>query len=144
MSYRSDRSRYLLLAKIFVILSVIGIGVLIYTSLGDDPTHLAFSLIAFVISVAALIMTTLQSLSISRQVRMTERAARLVHETAEQLEQLVKEDHKLEREIREDIRLDREIISVLEDHGVGESDEERQTVAQRIASKIKKNSDTTK
>lgn len=83
-------------------------------------------------------MTTLQSLSISRQVRMTERAARLVHETAEQLERLVKEDHKLEREIREDIRLDREIIAVLEDHGVGENDEERRAVATNISSKIKK------
>lgn len=136
MSYRSDRSRYLLLAKIFVIVSVIGAGILIYASLGDDPSHLAFSLIAFVISVAALIMTTLQSMSIARQVRITERAARLVHETAQQLEALVKEDHKLEREIREDIKLDREIISVLEDHGVGDTEAQRHEVAQRIASKI--------
>lgn len=137
-SYQTDRTRYLMLARIFVIISVIGIGILIYTSLGDDPSHLAFSLIAFVISVAALIMTTLQSLSISRQVRVTERAARLVHETAQQLEALVKEDHKLEREIREDIKLDREIIAVLEDHGVGDNDTQRHEVARRIASKLNK------
>ena len=109
---------------------------LIYASLGDDPSHLVFSLIAFVISVAALIMTTLQSLSISHQVRVTEKAARLVHETAQQLEQLVKEDHRLEREIREDIKLDRAIIAILEEHGVGDTDEARHAVAQRIAMKI--------
>ncbi len=135
-SYKNDRSRYILLAKIFVIIAVVGAGMLIYASVGDDPSHVAFSLIAFVISVAALIMTTLQSLSISRQVRMTERAARLVHETAGQLERLVKEDHRLEREIREDIRLDRAIIAVLEDHGVGDSDEQRNTVARKITRKL--------
>ena len=136
-SYKNDRSRYLLLAKIFVIVSVIGAGMLIYASVGDDPSHLAFSLIAFVISVAALIMTTLQNLSISRQVRMTERAARLVHETAEQLELLVKEDRRLEREIREDIKLDRAIIAVLEDHGIGDDDAQRHSVAEKITSKLK-------
>lgn len=68
---------------------------------------------------------------------MTERAARLVHETAEQLELLVKEDHRLEREIREDIKLDRAIIAVLEDHGVGENDEQRHSVAKKITSKLK-------
>lgn len=135
-SYKNDRTHYLLLAKIFVILSVIGVGILIYTSLGDDPSHIAFSLIAFVISVAALIMTTLQSLSIARQVRLTEKAARLVHDTGEKLEVLVREDHQLEREIRQDIRLDHEIISVLEAHGVGDSDQQRKDVARRIAHKI--------
>ena len=136
MSYRNDRTKYILLARVFVLLAFVGIGVLIFTNLGHDPSQVAFSLIAYVISVAALIMTTLQSLSISRQVQTTERAARLVHETAEQLKALVAEDHRLEREIRQDIRLDHEIIAILEEHGVGESDDERHQVASRIAQKL--------
>ncbi|RYX78367.1 hypothetical protein EON76_05725 [bacterium] len=136
MSYRNDRTKYILLARVFVLLAFVGVGVLIFTNLGHDPSQVAFSLIAYVISVAALIMTTLQSLSISRQVQTTERAARLVHETAEQLKALVAEDHRLEREIRQDIRLDHEIIAILEEHGVGESDDERHQVASRIAQKL--------
>ncbi len=144
MSYRNDRTKYILLARVFVLLAFVGIGVLIFTNLGHDPSQVAFSLIAYVISVAALIMTTLQSLSISRQVQTTERAARLVHETAEQLKALVAEDHRLEREIRQDIRLDHEIIAILEEHGVGESDDERHQVASRIAQKLSTSSSSTK
>ena len=125
-----------MLAKIFVILSVTGAGILIFTSVGHDPSQLAFSLIAFIISVAALIMTTLQSLSIARQVQLTERAAREVRETGTQLEALIREDHRLEREIRQDIKLDHEIIAVLEEHGVGDDDEQRHVVAKRIAQKL--------
>ncbi|OGL21564.1 hypothetical protein A2707_06030 [Candidatus Saccharibacteria bacterium RIFCSPHIGHO2_01_FULL_45_15] len=136
MSYRNDRTKYIFLARIFVLVAFIGVGILIFTNVGHDPSQIAFSLIAYVISVAALIMTTLQSLSISRQVQTTERAARLVHETAEQLKALVAEDHRLEREIRQDIRLDHEIITILEEHGVGDSDTERHQVATRIAQRL--------
>ena len=138
MSFRDTQSIYINLVRIFVIVAVIGAALLIYTSLQDDPSNLAFSLIAFVISVAALVMTTLQSLSIARQVKITEKAARLVHETSEELKYLVKEDRKLEKEIRQDIVLDHEIIAVLEEFGVGESEEDRRKVASRIAKRVGK------
>ena len=144
MSYKDIRIRYLLLARIFVLLTVLGIGILIFTSIGDDPSHLAFSLIAFVISCAALVMTTLQSMSIARQVQITERAARLVHETGEQLKSLVLEDRKLEREIRQDIQLDHAIIGILEEHGIGDDEEERHRVAKQIAHKVAKHVDVVK
>jgi len=137
MSMKNTQSIYINLMRVFVVLSVIGVAILIYTSLQDDPTHLAFSLIAFVISVAALVMTTLQSLSIARQVRITEKAARLVSETSEELKYLVREDRKLEKEIRQDILLDQEIIAVLEEFGVGESEADRREVAQRITKRVK-------
>lgn len=139
MSYKDYRSFYILLVKIFIIVSVVGVAALIYTSLQDDPSHLAFSLIAFVISVAALVMTTLQSLSIAHQVRITEKAARLVHETGEKLELLVGEDRKLEKEIRQDIKLDHEIIAVLEEFGIGENEEERLRVAKHITTRVSSN-----
>lgn len=136
MSYKNDQSHYIILARVFVLLSVIGLGVLIVANLGDDPSHLAFSLIAFVISVAALLMTILQSSSIAHQVHVTERAAREIRVTGEQLKELASSDHLLATEIRQDIKLDHEIIAILEEHGVGDDDEQRHTVAKRIAQKL--------
>lgn len=138
MSYKDYRSFYILLVKIFITVSVVGVATLIYTSLQNDPSQFAFSLIAFVISVAALVMTTLQSLSIARQVRITEKAARLIHETGQKLEYLVDEDRKMKREIREDLKVDQEIVAILEEHGVGNSDEERSQVAGKIAVAVSK------
>jgi hypothetical protein len=123
--------------RIFVLLSAIGIAILIYTSLQNDPSNLAFSLIAFVISVAALVMTTLQSMSIARQVRVTQRAAQLVSEASDQIEILVNEDRKMEREIHEDLKIDQAVIAVLEEHGVGDSAAERRQVAKKLAHIIK-------
>jgi len=136
MSIKNTQSFYINLVRVFVIVAVIGAAILIYTSLQDDPSNLAFSLIAFVISVAALVMTTLQSLSIARQVRITEKAARLVQETSKELKYLVQEDRKLESEIRQDIKLDHEIIAVLEEFGVGEDEDERRKVAARITKRV--------
>lgn len=133
MSYKDDRTLYMLLVRVFVVLSIIGIAALIVTSLQTNPSQIAFSLIAFIISVAALVMTTLQSLSIARQVRVTEKAARLVHLASQQIEALVKEDQKMEREIREDLKIDQAIIAVLEEHGVGDNEHDRRQVATRIA-----------
>lgn len=133
MSYKDDRTLYMALVRIFVILSVIGIAALIFTSLQHDPSQIAFSLIAFVISVAALVMTTLQSLSIARQVRVTQNAARLVHTATQQIEALVKEDRKMEKEIRQDLKIDQAIISVLEEHGIGDNEHTRRQVAAKIA-----------
>lgn len=136
MSYQNDRRFYLNLLKIFIILALVGIAALLYTSFTSDPTSVAFSLIAFMISVAALMMTTLQSLSISRQLRITENAMKLMRETDRQLEELVDEDKKLGEEVRLDIALDRQIVEVLEEVGVGDSAEERHEVAKQIARRI--------
>ena len=138
MSYKDDRSLYILLVKVFIVLSVAGIAALIYTSLQDDPSQIAFSLIAFVISVAALVMTTLQSITIAKQVRVTQQAARLIHTASQQIEALVQEDRKMEREIRKDLKIDQAIIAVLEEHGVGDSEHDRRQVAVKITSILSK------
>lgn len=136
MSYQSDRRFYTNLIKVFAVLAFIGIAVLVYTSYTTDLADIAFSLIAFMISVAALVMTTLQSLSISRQVRITERAMELMRETDNQLEKLVDEERKLSKEIHQDLLLDRKIVEVLEEVGVGSSAEDRHEVARKIASRV--------
>lgn len=137
MSYKDTRSKYLLFAKIIVVVAAFGLGILIYANIGDDPKHLAYSMIAFIISVAALLLTVLQSTSIARQVQLTERAAHDIRATEERLASLIKDDHKLAREIHEDIELDHEIISILEEHGVGSNAEERHHVARKITQHLK-------
>ena len=136
MSYKTDRRFYTALLKIFVVLALVGVALLVYTSLTSDPSTMMFSLIAFVISVAALVMTTLQSLTISRQLHITERAIELVREADDQLEALAREDKKLSREIRQDLALDKQIVEALEEVGVGTTSEERHHVAKHIASQL--------
>ena len=137
MSYKDLQSRYALLARVFVILAVLGVGMLIFTYSGDNPSELTFSLIAFVISVAALLLTTIQSTTIVRQMQMTEHAAREVRETGEQLKSLIGKDQRLAQEVRQDIQLDHEILAALQEHGIGESDDQRHDVARHIAKKLR-------
>jgi len=137
MSYNDYRAFYVLLVKIFMVISIVGVGVLIYTNFQKDPSQIAFPLIAFVISVAALVMTTLQSLSIAKQVRVTERAARLVSEASNSIEALVSEDRKMGHEIREDMKIDHKIIAILEEHGIGDTEHDRKQVAKKIAEAMK-------
>lgn len=122
--------------RVFVLISALGIVILILTNYDKDPSDIAFSLIAFVISVAALIMTTLQSASIAQQVRVTYKATQLVKESAEELHALVKEERILEKEIRQDIAMDQEIMGVLEEYGIGDNQDERQKVAAAVRTKV--------
>lgn len=135
-----EKKFYYLLVQLFVIVAVIGLVLLFLSAVGKKPSEMLFSIIAFVISVAALVMTTLQSLSIARQVRLTHRSAKLVYEATRGLDQLVKQDKKLEREIHQDIDLDHEIITILEEYGIGTSKNERTAVAEALTKKIKHHS----
>ena len=137
MSYKDIRSRYILLARIFIVLAVFGLAALILTNTGEDPSHVTFSMIAFVISVAALLLTTIQSTTIVKQMQLTERAVREVRETGERLQSLITKDQRLASEIRHDIALDQEIIAALEEYGLGATDKERHAVAKHIQAKLK-------
>lgn len=136
MSEKNEQVFFVLL-RIFVAISILGLLVLVVTNRNNSPSDIAFSLIAFVISVAALVMTTLQSVSIARQVRVTKRAAKLVQEASVAIELLVKEDKTLELALRQDLALDKEIIGALEEHGVGENEDERQAVAKTIKKRLR-------
>ena len=137
MNEKNERL-FIILLRVFISLAVIGLLILVVTNIGKNPSDIAFSLIAFIISVAALVMTTLQSASIAHQVRVTNHAARLVRETGDQLERLAKEEHVLEREIRKDLAADEGIVSILEEYGIGANKTERQKVAAKIAEKVGK------
>ena len=122
--------------RVFVLISALGIVILILTNYDKDPSDIAFSLIVFAISVAALIMTTLQSASIAQQVRVTYKATQLVKESADDLHALIKEERILEKEIRQDIAMDQEIMGVLEEYGIGDNQDERTKVAAAVTTKV--------
>lgn len=133
-----EKKFYYLLVQLFVTIAVVGLVLLFLSAIGKTPSEMLFSIIAFVVSVAALVMTTLQSLSIARQVRLTHKSAQLVHEASKELGQLVEQHKKLEREIHQDMDLDHEIIAILEEYNVGASRHERVAVAGALTEKIKR------
>lgn len=129
---------FFVLLRIFVGIAIVGLIVLFLTNLDKRPSDVAFSLIAFIISVAALVMTTLQSVSILRQVKVTKKAAKLVQESSDMIQLLIKEDKTMERALREDLALDREIVVALEEHGLGNNEEERKAVAKSIKKRLRR------
>lgn len=136
MKSKSEQIFFVLL-RIFVGIAIIGLIVLFITNLDKRPSDIAFNVIVFMISVAALVMTTLQSVSILRQVRVTKKAARLVKQSSDMIELLIKEDRTMEKVLREDMALDQEIIAALEEHGVGNNEGERQAVAKTIKHRLR-------
>lgn len=137
MNDKSEQIFFVLL-RVFVGIAIVGLMVLFLTNLGKRPSDIAFSLIAFIISVAALVMTTLQSVSILRQVKVTKKAAKLVQESSDMVQLLIKEDKTMERALREDLELDKEIVAALEEHGIGDNEDDRQAVAKTIKKRLKK------
>lgn len=137
MNDKSEQIFFVLL-RVFVGIAIVGLMVLFITNLGKRPSDIAFSLIAFIISVAALVMTTLQSVSILRQVKVTKKAAKLVQQSSDMIELLIKEDKTMESALREDLVLDKEIITALEEHGIGDSEDERKAVAKTIKHRLRR------
>lgn len=106
MNKQSER-KFVAMLQVTATIAVIGIILLIYTRWQNGPSAV-FDLLAYVVSVAALAMTTLQSISISRQIRVTEEAAQQVQAATEKLEQLVSTDKVMTKELKKDIELDEE------------------------------------
>lgn len=136
---RHQRTLYTKLVWVFIAIAVVGVGVLVYESAIGQSDAVLFSLVVFVISIAALVMTTLQGISAERQLRLTEGIMRQARQSNRSMEKLVEEDRKLERDIRKDMQLDQAIVDILEQHGVGKNADVRRQVAKHIAEKTKSN-----
>lgn len=133
MTRRSYTKPYERLLVGFMALIIIGVAALLVNSLESQPEVVVFSLVAFAVSAAALLMTTYQSFSTARQLRMMESMMRAMREASHDFEELAAEDRKLERELKADLALDHKIIAVLEEYGVGDDEATRRQVAQRLA-----------
>lgn len=85
--------------------AIIGIILLIYTRWQSGPSAI-FDLMAYIVSIAALAMTTLQSISIARQVRITQDGSEKIEGAVNKLEELIKNEKATTQELRKDIKLD--------------------------------------
>ncbi len=110
MNKRSEKT-FIIILQLTATLAVIGIALLIYTRWQNGPSAV-FDLLAYVVSIAALAMTTLQSISISRQVRITQNAGDKISDATKKLEALIVTDKLLTNEIRKDIAIDQKSETV--------------------------------
>ena len=85
----------------------------------------------------AVVLTTLQSIAIARQVRLTRHSAAKVTEAVNKLEELVVTDKKLTKIILKDSELDAQIVLALANYGVGKSAQEREKIAKFVSKKIR-------
>lgn len=111
---------------------------LLITKRDAGPT-VAFDLLAYVISFTALILTTLQSISIARQVRMTRHASAKITEALHSIEELTQAERKLSREIERDADLDEQIIAAFAEHGIGQNESDRSAIAKKVRKQLRKN-----
>lgn len=122
--------------RITIVVAIVGSLILLVTRKDAGPS-LAFDLLAYAISVMALVLTTLQSIAIARQVRLTRHSAAKVTEAVNKIEELVVADKKLTKIIRQDSELDAEIVLALADYGIGKNNTEREKIAKSVSKKIR-------
>ncbi len=122
--------------RVTIVLAIVGSLILLVTRKDTGPS-LAFDLLAYVISIMAVVLTTLQSIAIARQVRLTRHSAAKVTEAVNKLEELVVADKKLTKIILKDSELDAQIVLALADYGVGKSAQEREKIAKFVSKKIR-------
>lgn len=134
MEYKNEEVFHTIL-RITMIVAITASIALLITKRDAGPT-VAFDLLAYVISFVALILTTLQSISIAQQVRITRHASAKITEALHSIEELVAVDKKLSREVARDAALDEQIIAVLAKHGVGENGEQREKIAKAVARNV--------
>lgn len=122
--------------RITMIVAIVASIALLITKRDAGPT-VAFDLLAYVVSFTALILTTLQSISIARQVRITRHASAKITEALHSIEALTQADNKLSREIAKDTELDEKIIAALLQHGVGKDRADRSSIAKTVKTHLK-------
>lgn len=135
MEYKNEEIFHTIL-RITLLVALVASVALLITKRDAGPT-VAFDLLAYVISFTALILTTLQSISIARQVRITRHAAAKITEALHSIEELTQADKKLSKSIQKDAELDQKIVEALSLHGVGRTQKQRGEIAESVRQNLK-------
>lgn len=106
MNKKNER-KFILILQVTAGVAVIGIALLIYTRWQNGPSAI-FDLMAYVVSIAALAMTTLQSISISKQMKVTQDGSDKIEATVVKLEELIASEKVTTQALNKDIKLDEE------------------------------------
>lgn len=94
----------------------------------------AFQALAFIISAVALIMTTLQSVLIRKQMIETRKNTKIMSDAANQITSLLVNDEEQTEIMNQDLELDKILIDVLTGHGLHND----KVLLNTLRSKIKK------
>ena len=137
MRARIQRSWVLIIALVVVALAGL---VLLFGRQYLGYGGLAYELIAYGISVIALVLAVLSVLNSVRQGRIMRRMVRDVHHAVAELEDVSQTSAKIQRQLGKDYRMNQAIAEVLAEHGVGENEKVRQKIARKVARRLKKRS----
>lgn len=135
MATKTDKTRILIIAFAAVVL--IGFVLLIGRQLFAF-SGLAFEILTYVLSIAAIILAVLSVLNSIRQGRAINRMVRDVHAAVAELREVSDSNDKMEHELSEEYHMNKVIIDVLAEYGIGENHRMRQTVAKRVSHRLKK------
>lgn len=132
---RTERVLRGLLSGVIVI-AVIGAGLLIWNA---DSTELAlFELLAFSVSIAALVLATLGAISNLHQVQTIRTISREMRSTLQELRDINQDTDTIKQKIAQDYALSKDIIEVLRDAKVGDDDAGRQRIADKIEHTVRR------
>lgn len=123
--------------RIVTVAAIVGSVILLLTKRGNG-TAIAYDFFVYAISISALTLTTLQSIAIARQIRITRRSSGKITEAVNKLEHLEVQEKKLERAVMHDDVMEKLISKALHQAGVGNNDTERTRVAKIVRRELKK------
>lgn len=121
--------------RIIVLVSIVA-SIALLLQKGQFSSDVAFDLLAYIISFTALALTTLQSISIARQVRLTRYSTSKVSQSINQLDELIKVNQQLARVIEHDTELDQQIVAALSSHDIGRDKAHRAQIAKTVRQNV--------
>ncbi len=134
---KSDRTWTLVIA--LVIVALFGLVLLVGQQyLGYSG--LAFELLAYGLSIVALILAVLSVINGIRQGRVMKRIVHDVHKAVTDISEVADTNEKIRRKLSEDHHMNRIIAEVLGEYGLGEDQKTRQKIARRVSRRLKKSS----
>jgi hypothetical protein len=140
MTKRLSRTRTLLIALAAVI--IVGLALLISSQVFSFGGF-AFEIVAYGLSVVALILAILSVLNSLRQNRIMNRMVRDVHAAVLGLKEVASSNEQIEamieQEIEEENRMNEAITAVLAEHGVKTTERVRRLIARKVQHRLQKN-----
>lgn len=134
---RGDHASHFWL-RVITLLAILGSAILLLNKKDTTGTALAYEMFVYAISISALTLTTLQSLSIARQIRMTRRSTGKITEAVNKIEELDHVERRLARIIMHDEAIEKVIIRALHESKVGANDKERAKIARIVREELNK------
>lgn len=123
--------------RIITVLAIVGSIILLINKHNATGSDIAYELVVYAITISALTLTTLQSIAIAQQIRITRRSSGKITEAVNKLDELESAERRLAGAVMHDDVMERLIVKALHKAKVGENDTERERVAKIVRREIK-------